>query len=267
MKKALTGFVVMLLLAVAGIAVFLLTFDPNNYRDEIADALSKQTGRSIKFNGAVKIGFSTEGVTLSIHDAAIGNPSWASRPDMVDMGRFKLDVALLPLLNHQLVITGVTIQNADIQLESAHGENGALLHNWELAPTCPQPAAHTKGKTSSAAPVEVHIHTLAIKDSRLAMSSTEGKMDTMDVKDMTLGPQGTGITLDFSGSYDNTPVTLNLKAGLGNWLAPSGSWPLRATSPTRITISRSMAMSMWRNRKSRSTPTNSIWGNPICTAN
>jgi AsmA protein len=54
-KYALFVLVGLLLLAVAGAAVFALTFDPNRYKGQIEAAVKEKTGRTLKLAGDLKV--------------------------------------------------------------------------------------------------------------------------------------------------------------------------------------------------------------------
>src|ERR1700722_11907614 len=98
MKNFLIIIGILIAIAVIGAGVFISTFDANKYRVQVADTLTKKTGREVKLNGPLKLGLSLRGMVLNIRDASIGNPSWASRPQMASIGRFKLAIAVMPLL-------------------------------------------------------------------------------------------------------------------------------------------------------------------------
>jgi uncharacterized protein involved in outer membrane biogenesis len=207
MKKFLMfiGILVVVVVAIAAVAV--ATFDVNKYRGQIAETLSKQTGRTVKLNGPIKLALSLQGVKLGIQDAAIGNPSWASRPQMAGIGRFKLGVALMPLLDHRLVVTGLEIENADILLESAEGNR----NNWDLGGVKPavQPEAGTPEVSQS---VAVHVDKLSVKNSQIAMRGIDGKTTVFKTGEMTLGDEKGGMVLHFKGEYGGQSITLEVKS-------------------------------------------------------
>ena len=134
MKKVLIVLAGLVVLVIAALGIAILTFDINTYRPQITDVLGKQMGRAVTLGGPLKLDLSWHGVALSVQDAAIANPSWASRPVMAGIGRFQLGLALMPLFSHQISVTDLQIENADILLESASGDR----HNWVI-----QPAAQT----------------------------------------------------------------------------------------------------------------------------
>ena len=93
----LVAFVIIAPLAL--LAVLALTFNPNDYKPQITEALSKQLGRQVTLAGDISYGLSWQhGVNLSVEKISLANPSWASRPTMAEIGEAKLGVSLQALL-------------------------------------------------------------------------------------------------------------------------------------------------------------------------
>src|SRR3546814_7000750 len=60
LKYTLLGLGGLLGLAIAGAAVFALTFDPNRYKDEIERLAKEKTGRTLSLKGDIKLARSEE---------------------------------------------------------------------------------------------------------------------------------------------------------------------------------------------------------------
>lgn len=220
-KKIFVTLIVLVVVIVAAAAIAVKVVDINQYRDQIADALSKQIGRTVKFGGKIELAFSTHGAGVAVEKASIGNPSWASRPEMASIGNLELGVALMPLLNRQLVVTDLNIRDADIQLET----NASDQHNWDFKPaaenapaTAPAKSAKT-APASSASAIGVRVNELSIMNSKLAMRDKEGKVSTFKVNKMTLAPDGHDTKVALDADYNGAPVKLTVKAGTGDLMA------------------------------------------------
>jgi len=212
MKKVLLGLIALIVVLVAGVAIALATIDANKYRGQIADVLSKQTGRTVTLKGPIGFGLSLHGVVITVQDAAISNPSWASRPNMAGIGHFELGVALLPLLDKQVSITEVKIENADILLETA--ANGK--HNWDMAAQQQGTPAKAPEKPSGQS-VAIQVNNVSIKDSQIGLRDKDGKTSLFKASDMTFGQEHGGIALHFAGEYNDTPIKLDLKSGASDF--------------------------------------------------
>ncbi len=224
MKRLIKGLLTFILLLVVGAVIIVVTTSPDKYRVQIADGLSKETGRTIKLDGPIGLSLSLHGAILTLRDAAIGNPPWASRKDMAGMGSFNLGVALLPLLSKQFVVTRLEIVNADIKLETdANGH-----HNWEIGPAEPLSVKSEKAKDKSQSAVTIHVDKVNVRDSQLIMADKDGKLNTFQVKSLTVGAEGSGGAIHFDGEYNRTPVTLAFKVEVKDFTSLNGAWPFDA---------------------------------------
>lgn len=220
MKKILVIVGGFFLFVVVASTIAILTFDINKHRDQIEAALSKETGRSVKFGGKIDFGLSLKGLTLAIHDVSFGNPSWASRPDMAKVKTFDLKVGVLPLLAHHIDIKGLVIEDADILLESQN-EN---RHNWDMAQTAESPKPNGK-QSGGASPVDINIASLSVVNSRISTLDADHKMTTFKADKLTLGAENSGVGLHFLGSFNTIPIKLSAQSN-GDSLLSQASRPI-----------------------------------------
>lgn len=134
LKWIVIGLVGLIVLAVGGVAVFLSTLDVNKYKPQIVEAAKNATGRELKLSGDIKLGLGFN-PSFSIADVSFANAPWGSRPEMVKVGRFEVQVALIPLLSQQVDVKKLVLLDADLLIETDRQGRG----NWEFAPA--QPAA------------------------------------------------------------------------------------------------------------------------------
>ena len=70
-KRILIGLVVLVVVAVVGLAIFLLTFDPNAYKYKLEELVQERYHRTLTIDGEIelslfpRIGLSVQGVSLS----------------------------------------------------------------------------------------------------------------------------------------------------------------------------------------------------------
>ncbi len=216
-------------LFVAAVAIAAVTIKPDKYRAQIADTLSKQIGRSVGLNGPMNLNITMSGIGLGIQNVSIGNPVWASRPEMAKIGKLELGIALMPLLQHQLVVTKLNVGSADILLET----NAANQNNWDMKPAAsteaapPAPAVGKKVAATSSSPVGIRINELSVTDSKLGIRGKDGKTNTLDLKKLALSPAASGTTISFDGDYDGKPVEINLTADTTD-IIDATKWPFKA---------------------------------------
>lgn len=155
LKKVLVGLAALIMVvvgaavALAVVAVFVI--DPDDYRDEIAQELESATGRKVTFGGPIAFSLSLI-PTLAVSDVTFANASWGSRPEMASIKRLSFRVALVPLIHGVLHVQSMTIEGADVLLETDRQGNG----NWALGDTT---------SSGSGSDSEVRIDSLDVVDS------------------------------------------------------------------------------------------------------
>ncbi|MBK1821903.1 AsmA family protein [Burkholderia orbicola] len=125
--------IVAVLIAAAGIFIF--TFDWNRAKPWVNEQVSAALGRPFAINGDLKVGWRRpDGETgwrawvpwpsFSATQLEIGNPDWAQAPKFVTLDAAHFDLALLPLLAHEIVIPSIDVVNPAVDLERrADGSN------------------------------------------------------------------------------------------------------------------------------------------------
>jgi len=120
---AIVGIVAVLL--VVATIVLPMVIDPNNYKDQIADAVREKTGRELTIGGEINWSvFPSIGLELS--DVKLGNPEGFGEQPMLDIGEAGISVKFLPLLKSRVEVGEVSMSDVSINLSrKADGEN-----NW-----------------------------------------------------------------------------------------------------------------------------------------
>lgn len=125
--------IVALVIAAAGIFIF--TFDWNHAKPWVNEHVSTALGRPFAINGDLKVGWRRpDGETgwrawvpwpsFSATQLEIGNPDWAKGPKFVTLDAAHFDLAILPLLAHEIVIPSIDVVNPAVDLERlADGRN------------------------------------------------------------------------------------------------------------------------------------------------
>ncbi|CAM4046588.1 AsmA family protein [Bordetella muralis] len=120
-KRIVIGLVVLVLVAVVGLAIFLLTFDPNAYKYKLEEIVQERYHRTLAIDGDIelslfpRIGLAVQGVSLS---EVNNSETFASIESM------RLAVAVWPLLSSNLVVDHVTING--FKVRAVRDKNGHL---------------------------------------------------------------------------------------------------------------------------------------------
>ena len=119
----IVGLILVLILAAAIILPLLV--DPNDYRDEIAAAAQKQTGRELKLEGDLSLSV-IPWLGVEIGRASLSNAPGMGDEALVAFEGASVGVKLMPLLGRRLVVSQITLDGARFNLYQ--GPNG---NNWD----------------------------------------------------------------------------------------------------------------------------------------
>ena len=94
--KWVLGIITVLILAViVTLYIVLSSYDFNNLKPTITEAVRDATGRELTLGGDIELKIGLIPV-LVVEDVRFQNASWGSRPEMAKIKRFELQVALIP---------------------------------------------------------------------------------------------------------------------------------------------------------------------------
>jgi AsmA protein len=143
-KYTIYAVLALLGLALVGVAIFALTFDPNRYKDDIERGVKERTGRTLKLSGDLALAFypslgaKVGGVTLSER---------GSDAQFLALDSAHASVALLRLLRGEVIVDGVSVSGLKAQV--VKGKDGRfnfqdLLGEAKPAQAKPAPAPEKK---------------------------------------------------------------------------------------------------------------------------
>ena len=121
--KILVSVFVVLLLIVVAVPYFV---NVDRYREPIADAITKQTGRKVTLGAIHARIFPGAGVTVS--ELHIGNPPGFPSGDLVGADEIRVNVALAPLLHGVIHVNSVDLVRPKlVLLTESSGKNNYTL--------------------------------------------------------------------------------------------------------------------------------------------
>ena len=214
LRKILYG--VLILTGIVMVVLFYLiaTFDIEAHRVKIKSIISQSLDREVRIDG--KIGLEPSlWPRFVVEDISIGNPSWATVPDLVRVKRFEIQVALLPLLRKEVKILELNLIGAHVHLE--RDQDGTP--NWLMKRL-------DSGKLSAKvlpAVLAMHIEgstfTLHLKE-RPPITLSIDELDTNMEMDEPFKVEGNLI-------YKDIPIGLSLRGGqLHQLLSQDSRWPI-----------------------------------------
>lgn len=113
--RGLLAIAVLFVLAAGAAFALLATFDPNDYKDRIAAAVSNGTGREFSIGGEIEATlFPVLGFKAA--DIKMGNPEGYAAKDFLAVKSAQAGVRLMPLFQHRIELTKVILDNPDIHI-------------------------------------------------------------------------------------------------------------------------------------------------------
>jgi AsmA family protein len=196
-------FIVIVAVLLAG-GLYALTFvDLGRFAPQIETAAREATGRTLKIEGPLHIGFSLV-PTVVAEKVSFSNAEWGTKPQMLTAEKLALQVALVPLLSSQVDVRSVTIEGADIFLETDREGRG----NWAFgdAETAPAPQEEDAGGGLSLA----GLPELNVSDFHLAYRDGEtGQVSEAALDEVSLVSQGGGYHAVIEGEVNGSPVSFS----------------------------------------------------------
>jgi AsmA protein len=217
----------LIVLVVAAVAIFAMTFDPNRYKGEVERIARERTGRTLQLKGPLEIAFypslgaKVSGVTLSER---------AADREFLSFDSAHASVALLPLLRGDVVVDRVRLSGLKAQI--VKGKDGKFNFQDLIEPQDQKPAAKTeeKKKASQGGPVkfdiagvtverasvtyrdmnsgqEITLSDLKLDTGRIA-ENAQGKIDFSTLLKRNTPPLEAKLALN--GSYSLKPQTIGL---------------------------------------------------------
>jgi uncharacterized protein involved in outer membrane biogenesis len=141
--KVLVGVFVVLLLIALAVPHFL---NVDRYRDTIADALAKQTGRKVTL-GAIRARI-LPGVGVTLDSFHIGNPPGFPIGDLIGADEIRVNVALAPLLHGIIHVNSVDVVRPKLTLLTDSSGKDNYTFTSETAAKTPEKTPASGGPSS-----------------------------------------------------------------------------------------------------------------------
>jgi AsmA protein len=169
-KRISLGLAAVIAIAVAGLAVFLLTFDPNAYKDRLQGWVQQRYHRTLTIEGDIeatlfpRLGLTLQGVSLSEPNS----------PDtFASVENARMAVAIWPLLSRNVVVDHATFSG--VKARVVRDRQGRLnfqdLIGDDAAPSPGKPGTSPgdTGPDDAASPPRIDIAGLDIKDAEVLL--------------------------------------------------------------------------------------------------
>ncbi|NOR35726.1 MAG: AsmA family protein [Woeseiaceae bacterium] len=206
------------LFTIAAIAIFLF-FDPNDYRDRIAEEVKRETGRDLVIEGDLELSF-FPWFAVNIGKTSLSNAPGFGEEPFLSFEQAQLSVKLLPLLLDREISVGTATLDG-FELNLAVASNGR--NNWqdlEEARSAQPDADETAQDTSST----LDVAGVEIRDAAVSYNDAQaGERYSLSNVNLTTGRVVSGIPIDISSHFDFElqPADLSGDVSIETSLVPS----------------------------------------------
>lgn len=218
MSRALKilGIIVITAVAVAIFAaiVFMLVFDPNDYKDKISEGVREATGRELAIEGDLHLSL-FPWLAIEMGRTELGNAPGFDDAPFASFESARLSVRLMPLLLRRQVVVGTAaLDSLRVNLQVRKDGTG----NWEdlgadgaAAPA--EPESQAEGPSAT-----IDVTSIAVTDAafRYSDASTGDRIEVTDV-DLTSGriAAGKAVPLDGGLTFRLEPAGLSGEVDMG----------------------------------------------------
>jgi len=227
------GLIILGLIVLLIVALFVVvsSYDFNKLKPQIASAVQEATGRELTLGGDIELDFGLS-PSLVVRDVSLQNADWGSKPNMAELKRFELQVALLPLITGEVQVKRLILIEPTLLVE----RNAKGRFNFEFAPA--KPAAAKKPAEKPAEPA-AGLPQLSFKEVRLegAMldyrdEQTKQRFEArVDGLTASADSPSSPVQLELEATFDGQPISASGSVGSMESLLASGeSWPLDLTA-------------------------------------
>lgn len=243
----------LLVAAIVAVLIALNTIDWSRYQDPVVARVKEATGRDLAVEGPLRLhiglhpGVVVEGVRFQ-------NAGWGTRPDMLEVERFEVQLALWPLLFRRIEVHRVVLSGAVIWLEVDEEGQG----NWQFetaaagpGPDEPREPAEGPVERPDDAPAEspagtppaepgsgdaaetlALVHELVIERSQIVYSDARsGARQEVEIARLAMRMEDAAspLRMDSELAYNGEPIEAEAVVGGAGELLSGGAIDLDAT--------------------------------------
>ncbi len=154
----------LILVALAAVAIFAATFDPNKYRDDVERLVKEHTGRTLQLKGPLEMAFWP---SLGAKVSQVALSERAADREFLSLADAHASVALLPLLRGEVIVDRVRVSGLKAQIVK---DKQGRFNFQDLIEAKPgeKPAAKPAPDEGSPSPVKFDIAGIQIENAALA---------------------------------------------------------------------------------------------------
>jgi uncharacterized protein involved in outer membrane biogenesis len=229
-KWILGGAASVIVLLMVAVYVILSSYNFNDFKPRVAQAVKDATGRELKLDGdiSLKLGLIP---SLIVARVSFQNAPWGSRPELATVKRVEVQVALIPLIGKRIEVKRLVLEEPDILIETDHSGISNLA--FETAGKMPAAQPIEGGVSSGGKTVALMFHEVRIENGRISYRDGQsGKTHALALEKASMSTLAADspVQLAFKGAFNDKP--LEVAGTVGSLLELTDSakaWPVKLT--------------------------------------
>jgi uncharacterized protein involved in outer membrane biogenesis len=216
-RKILIAAALLVVVLVVAAYAFLSFYDFNKFKPMIAQAVKEATGRELTIAGDINIGLSIP-PTFLVEDVTFQNAPWSSRPNLAQVKRMEIQIAVLPLILGDFDFIRIVLIEPDVIVEF----NSSGTSNFAFDTPGGEEEEETELPVLIFSDVHIEKGLFLYKDAESGLTFAV-RLDRLDA-----GIPGFDkpLKLDFEGAFDDIPLTLEGILGpIIAWIEPGHPLP------------------------------------------
>ena len=187
--------------------IIIASYDFNKLKPRITAIAKEYTGRELTLGGNIKLGIGLN-PRLEVEDVAFQNAAWGSRPQMAQIKKLEVQVALIPILSGEIEVKQLTILNPDIIIEI--DKSGKSNLDFDIPPAAETKTPETKGDDEtqtvfSIGKVRIEKGKITYKDLQSGITHAL-TIESFQSEGPAFGEPG---DIDLKGSYNKIPFEIS----------------------------------------------------------
>jgi AsmA protein len=211
----------LVVLAVAGAAVFVATFDVNRLVAPSQAWVKATTGRDLLISGGASLRFSLR-PKLVANEVSLSNAAWAGDAPLASAKRIGVELNLVPMMSGRYEVVRLELVEPSLALTTDAQGRGNWQFGVDVASAAPAPTAKP-----AAAALQVSIERVDVAGGVVTYKDgTTGKLTEVAIDALSIAvPDAQGpVQAELRGKVDSTPFDLNGELGALEALA-ARRWP------------------------------------------
>jgi hypothetical protein len=207
LKYVLLAILALIVAIPVGGYIYLTTLDFETLKAQVERQVEKATGRQLSLEGPVELSIGLQ-PAVTVDRVSLANAQWGSRPHMVTLERFELELELMPLLGGDVKVNRVVLVGPDILMETSPDGQA----NWNLTGGPEEPAG--AGETEEVAqtgegPAIPEVVAVEIRNGQIVYrDGATGETLTLALDRLELTQLPDGQQLDLAASFQGAEIAL-----------------------------------------------------------